>query len=342
MVVWYDLRNEVTTGNDIFGQRVAGDGSLVGRNIPLVLEVDTQIGPSISHNALDNNYLVAWRQQPFDRSDPSYGDAFGQVVSNVGEPGAPFRISDAGYEISSVYSAQNHNYFVSGRILGSPTTAAVVGQFVSHDGVVLGDTIPIATVGFPAPNGTVVYNQTTGEYFATWRDQVDENLQGQRISSSGALLGDPIVISPIFPEFNRAASVAYDFINGRYLVIFVPFQGSRILGQFVSGAGELIGDNFTIAGLDSRETPTIIYSRRQRAYLMTWRYGENVRVQMLSSTGRKIGKPMFVTSGGTAAQNPVIVANSTTGEFLVAWTDNRDLAKGRRDIFAQRIAVERQ
>jgi len=40
MVVWFDLRNVATTGNDIFAQRLSAIGGLIGANIP----IDTEVG----------------------------------------------------------------------------------------------------------------------------------------------------------------------------------------------------------------------------------------------------------------------------------------------------------
>lgn len=80
--------------------------------------------------------------------------------------------------------------------MGAPVqVTGILGEIVSPFGLPIGNEIPIATFGAPAPNGQVVYNANTNEYFVTWRDQIEENLKGQRISATGDLIGNPIVIS---------------------------------------------------------------------------------------------------------------------------------------------------
>src|SRR5262249_14513426 len=153
----------------------------------------------------------------------------------------------------------NNDYLAVGRSFASGPIPGIFGQIVSNAGSLVGIEIPIATDGAPGPNGQVSYNPATNEYFATWRDQVALNLKGQRISSTGVLLGNPIIISPLFPETdNPVASIALDPANNRYLVVFANPQGTEIWGQFVSSAGALIGSNFLIQTVSSPTEPPSI------------------------------------------------------------------------------------
>jgi hypothetical protein len=347
MVVWFDARIQATTGNDVFGQRVSAKGRLLGDNIPIVNEVGAQFDPSIAYNKIDNNYLVAWGSQFDGPGSPDFNDSFGQIVSNDGMlTGNAFHISDAGLEISSAissaYNSQDNSYLVIGRSFASGPVPGIFGQIVSPLGFPVDNEIPIATVGAPAPNGQVIYNPNTNEYFATWRDQVDENLKGQQISASGTLIGNPIVISSVFPgSSNPTASIAFDPDNDRYLVVFVMFQGTEVLGQFISSAGELIGANFPIGMLDSGETPSVVYSRIHNIYLIVWRNDNDIVARLLSETGDVIGNTLLITKRSTAVMGPRTVQNIKTGEFLVVWPDNRNFSKGRPDIFAQLIRVRK-
>jgi hypothetical protein len=81
MVVWFDLRNQATTGNDIFAQRVSARGRLRGNSIPVITNPEAQIDPSIAYNSIDNSYLISWRTQLHNRAPD---DAFGRIVSNDG------------------------------------------------------------------------------------------------------------------------------------------------------------------------------------------------------------------------------------------------------------------
>lgn len=328
LVIWFDTRNP--GNNDIFGQRLSGTGQLQDDNIAIMEFVDAQIDPFVAYNSVDNGYLAAWRTQ-----QPGYfNDSRGRHVAADGTlPGGDFFISDAGNEISIAYSPVVNEFLHSGRSPG------IRGRRVPGTGPPIGGDIIIATAGAPAPNGQVAYNGNADEYFATWRNQTDRNLQGRRVSSAGVPLGNPILISSTFPASGRAASVAFDPDNDRYLVVFGEFQEPNIFGQFVSGAGVLIGGNFLIAtGVPGSTNPYMAYSDADDVFLVVWRRYGNIVAQVLLDDGSFAGDPATIASG-TVSGDPRLAYNGTSGEFLAVWTDDRNIPEGEQDIFAQRIAI---
>lgn len=340
MVVWFDGRNP--GDNDIFGQRVSETGALLGANISIIEAPESQTDPLVAHNGIDNEYLVAWKtQQPL-----FFNDVCGRRVSSTGMllGGDFFILGDdplagggGGNEFSMTYNPTANEYLVTGRGRG------VRGRRVSNTGTLLGGAeIVISAACCTAPNGQVAYNPNANEYLATWRDQLETemDLKGRRISAGGALVGDEIVISPAFPESGRpTASVAFDPTNDRYLVVFGVFQEMEILGQFVSSSGEMIGANFPIAdGLANRAIPSVVYSSKDRAFLVVWREGGDIAGQLLSDNGSLIGAPLVITQG-TASGNPSLAYNTEKGEFLVVWPDNRNMEQGEEDIFAQLVGL---
>ena len=88
MVVWFDLRNQPTTGNDVFGQRLSVDGSLLGGNIPIAIEIGSQSNPFVSYNSIDNSYLVAWKSQFDGPSSPDFNDALAAWYRTEAYPSA--------------------------------------------------------------------------------------------------------------------------------------------------------------------------------------------------------------------------------------------------------------
>jgi hypothetical protein len=208
--------------------------------------------------------------------------------------------------------------------------------------VLVGSETVVATAGSPAPNGQVVYNPNANEYLATWRNQSANNLQAQRISASGALLGGPIIISPVFPRGEYAAGVAFDPTLNRYLVVFSEIGANNIMAQFVSGSGALIGVNFYLAfGLEGDPgTPHVAYSPIDRAFLIVSREGGNIVGRLLSGDGGMMVPPLVIASG-TALGDPSLAYNSNTGEFLVVWSDDRNASLGEKDIYARLLDIAR-
>jgi hypothetical protein len=342
MVVWFDLRAVATTGNDVFGQRLSADGRLLGENIPIINEVGAQFDPFVVYNSIDNNFLVAWGSQFDGPGSLDFNDAFGRLISSTGVPlGGALPVSDAGLEISSAYNSTTNDYLVTGRVFASGPVPGIFGQIVSNVGSLVGGAIVISTAGAPGPNGQVVYNPNTNEYFATWRDQEELNLKGQRISADGDVIGNPLIISSEFPEpSNPTASVAFDPSNNRYLIVFAGFQGTNILGQFVSSAGALIGSNFLIRKVSARTaTPSVVHSSINDVFFVVWLDSGDILGQLLSETGVVIGTPLVIAKE-TASSGPRAVHNTRTGDFLVVWPDDRNVSQGVQDIFGQLVGVK--
>jgi hypothetical protein len=337
MVVWIDSRNPGT--NDIFGQLVSATGAVVGANIPIIEFEASQNNPSIVHNSRNNEYLVAWMTQHSGAFNHGYGRllaANGSVISNQ------FFISNGGLENSLAYNPPANEYFYEGRNFFGDGPAGIRGQRISGDGNLVGPNIGIATTGDPAPAGQVAYNPNANEYLATWRDQVDFNLKGQRISADGVLLGNAIVIATGSFGGQSAASIAFDPKNNRYLAVFVSSSG--ISGQFISSSGELIGSNFLIIiRMTGSQTssPMAAYNNKDNVFLVVWVENVDVKGQLLLADGSIHGKTLMIARKTGSIHRPGLAFNSKTGEFLTAWVDNRNIKKGEQDIFAQLVSIRR-
>lgn len=326
MVVWFDTRNP--GNNDVFGQRVSAGGALAGTNFPIIEFADAQVDPFISHNSTNNEYLVAWRTQQSGSFNKSRGR---RVAADGSLIGGDFFIGN-GHEISIAYNLAANEFLLSGRSPG------IRGRRISNTGQLLGGEITIASVGAPAPNGQVAYDSSRNRFLATWRNQSNQNLQGQLVTAAGALFGGPILISPDFPESGRAASVVYDPDNDRYLVVFARYQDTVVRGQFISPDGLLIGGDFSIAaGLSGRTDPNAAYSSDLEAFVVVWRDGGDIVARAVAADGT-VSNDLLTLASGTASGIPTIAYNEDTSEFLAAWTDTRNIGSGEEDIYAQLIA----
>jgi hypothetical protein len=87
LVVWEDNRN----GNDdIYGQLVDADGTLIGDNLAIYTGNGNQEHPDVDSDG--TNFLVAWHGNYQDDST----EVFGRVVADYGEPGPIIQIATAG------------------------------------------------------------------------------------------------------------------------------------------------------------------------------------------------------------------------------------------------------
>jgi hypothetical protein len=189
----------------------------------------------------------------------------------------------------------------------------------------------------------VAYNSNGNQYLATWRDQSASNLKGRIINADGTFATAVFLISSMFPESGLAASVAFDPVNDRYLVIFSEFCASGVYGQFVSSSGTLDGSVFTIVEpTAARLAPFVAYDGVNDVFLVAWINNDTggLTVQLLYDDGSLAGDPLPIDNPGAAAGVPRIAANSVEGGFIVAWPDHIwDPPPGRHNILAQLIGV---
>jgi hypothetical protein len=83
LVAWSDDRNSTSTGVDIYGQRVAADGSMMGGEFVISGAVNDQQSPAAAFDAVANSFLVVW--QDHRTANSSGYDIYCQLVGTGGE-----------------------------------------------------------------------------------------------------------------------------------------------------------------------------------------------------------------------------------------------------------------
>ena len=178
----------------------------------------------------------------------------------------------------------------------------------------------------------------TSQLLATWRKQSDSDLRGRIINGDGSFAGSEFVISTVFPTSGLAASVAFDPVNDRYLVVFGTFSGGPIMGQFVTSSGALDGPPLTLVDSTNTLNPFLARDGVNEVFLLAWRDGSSISAQLLSDQGDVLGDPVAIVTG-SAVGDPRLAANTSDGGFIVAWKDNRNVAEGHNDTFVQLVGV---
>jgi hypothetical protein len=337
--VWFDSR--ISGQNDAYAQRVSASGVLVGDNITIISGSNSQTDTAVVHNSAQNQYLVTWRNQGGPPGSEGFNHAFGRIITaSGGWLGREVDVSNGGLEATLAYNSTDDEYLLEARNFAGGGTAGIRGQRVSSGGGPLGGGITIATAGAPAPAGQVAYNGTDNQYLATWRDQTASDLKGRLINADGSLPGSAFVISSVFPQSGLAASVVFDPVNDRYLVVFGTFSGGPVLGQFVSPSGTPIGGSFIIFDSTANLNPFVAYDGVNEVFLVAWRDSGSggIDAQLVDGDGSLLGAPLAIVTG-TAYGAPRVAANSTEGGFAVVWADNRNSSEGHNDTFVQIVGV---
>jgi hypothetical protein len=300
----------------LHGQRLSVDGVPVGTSQEIIADSNAIIDPAIVAAAGHDEYLIAWQTQ----SDPFNG-ARGIVLAGNGDTIADnFVISVNGAEPALAYAAATQTFMYSGR--GSGISA----QRIDLSGTLSGHPLSLATTddGAPGPNGEVSAN-AEGQVLALWRNQVDERLDGRRISAAGALAGGIVPYAPDYPGSGRAAFIDYKADSDDYVALYSFFQGEQVKWITVDSAGNGSAAQSVATGSDLAAIATA-YDAIDANTLLLWSRSDPdtginaLSAQLLSPAGTLIGTPTPLLT--LPAYGFTLAPARERGEALLTWPGN--------------------
>ncbi len=305
--------------------------------------------PTVAYNSTNGEYLVVWYELP----GTSQAEIYGQRVSGSGALiGSNFLISTASrgqYNPTVIYNSASNEYLVVwvDRRNGIENYD-IYGQRMSDSGALIGSNFPICTATGSQYNPTLAYDSASGEYLVVWDDYrsgPENDIYGQRVSSSGVLAGINFPISTA-PDNQRFPKVAYDSLDNSYLIVWEDFRTGlvniEIYGQRVSISGALVGSEIPIStSSESQTRPAIAYDSANNEYLVVWydyRSGNEYDIygQRVSSGGVLAGINFPISTASGTQYGPAVGYNSTNDEYLVVWGDGRN--GGGLDSYGQRVS----
>lgn len=264
---------------------------------------------------------------------------FLSIVTIAGDVGAGGTLgdrfvihNDAGVQEDTpavAYNSQRQEYLVVWQ------EAEIWAHRVRPDGTFIGTAFRVSPSG-QGSTPDVAYDSTNDAYLVVWR--FDRNVQGQRISASGAPQGGVIDIamgSSQTPAFTYdQPAVDYASTAERYVVAFrysTDSDGSTgVLVQSVETNGALDGGHLQVSQQSSvllPEQPDLAYLRSQNEFLVVWHdlrgsdtdiYGR--RVRMTGGIGTQ-GAEFWIGNSLENETDPAVAAIpiSGSGQYLVAW-----------------------
>lgn len=334
-VVWEaDMDTTTSSEKEIYGQLINPNGTLVGGlgtgQIRISQhgtdgdELFNTYNPNLTLNTSNGEYYIVWQANSLSNAEVEiYGTRMqsnGTLVNGLGGQTklSSFSASNQAPSYADVDYNSGSNQFLVVYHADYPTNSDnnVFGQIVAADGsLVSGINTPIQITSVAASrdadNANVVYNPLLGEYFVTFQaDHInptdgEDEIFGQRISSSGVLTGTPIQLSFAGidgdgEETGSYSSVSYNNLNDQILVTFQSEEpGSSAYDIF---ATTLDASNYTHLETQSR----------------------------VSDMGNTNGDNSFT------AQKPKQAFNTTTGNFLIVWEGDDNIpGDGEDEVFGQ-------
>jgi len=291
---------------DIFGQRVSGNGALLGGNFNISNDPQFSGYPAVAWGASGNQFLVTWDNEDGNiygrRVDPATGALLGSTII-VTTGGAKDRSCVAYDSVNNRWLVQFNNNANAGFSYDQ------YGQIVNPDGTPSGGMIPLAhTASFEGDTqfgGDVAFVPGARRFYSSFG--TDTGMGGQESSTNGAVVGPQIVLGTgYFTSLNNAA----DPQRNRFLTTWEGLvSGSfHVIGQLSAATINPV-TNFTATAQNSQN-------------ILSWRTPNDIHFIGTMILMKTSGYPTGPDDGTLVADKtfPLSVNDSFTHTNLTNWT----------------------
>ncbi|MBI5573349.1 MAG: hypothetical protein HY919_02180 [Elusimicrobia bacterium] len=206
------------------------------------------------------------------------------------------------------------------------TNNAILGQFVSTSGLLIGTTFQISPV---AGTRDVSVKFDGQNYFVLYADDNKSNIAniyGQFISTGGALVGSEVSVSVAAGAQTHGS---LEYCGGKYLAIWLDSRNNSgyidVYGQFVSTSGALIGSNFAIdiSAYPSDNGTTMVYDNVNNKFFVS--FHDEISTDNWNLYGRMVDSNGNVSSRFVISDKPDSQRFAQSvfdgSKYLVLWTD---------------------
>ncbi len=334
LLVW---SNHQTDSHSILGRRLHQDGMILGNAFVISQDESEKLTPEVALNTNNGEALVVW----VDGRDNA-GAIYSRWVTSAGIIGGELPISAGEGEPNG--PAVAYNPLDDEFLVVWDDGESQYGQRILANAILVNEAFVIANVA-GAPGGSAL-SFGADRSLAIWVDQrsEDSNILGQRVDRNGELIGYEIAISTASASQEDPA-IAYAAKAQEWLVVWKDESSDAgdIYGQFVDRAGLLVGAPIPIcvqAAAQSR--PDVVYNPFTDQFLVVWsdtRNGDgDIYGQRIAGSDHSLLGELRLTSDDANQVFPVAAANTSNGQYLVVWEDDR--AGADTDIYGRRLNAD--
>lgn len=192
LVAWSDWRNDPGEA-DIYAQRIAADGALLGENVPVTTAPGNQQGPALVDDSQGDSVLALWHSE----DEAGSADVVGRLMAPAGPVGAVRPIAEAVGEQRAVAAAHDQagQYLVvwqDSRLTHAQPTPVpfdIMGRCVEGQALAPGPLIEFATASGDDRHPAVAYAPGARGYLLVWQHrepdgvEVDADIWGLPVSA---------------------------------------------------------------------------------------------------------------------------------------------------------------
>jgi hypothetical protein len=348
LVVWH---NEWAANKDIYGQRVARNGTLIGPWFAVSPAGGNRYNPDVAYDSQHNQYLVVWEDGLDVRGrliSATGGHLTGELIIAQGYP-----TLNSAMNAHVAYAATADQYLViweNGGLAGSSIQAQVYDWNGAPNGTIF-DVVPFAPSVSAAPpeQPDLAYNHSRNEHLVVWQQKPsggDYDVYGRRVKMAGGagVLGNAFPIATSADEEVTPAVAAIPTVpnQGQYLVAWERTSGPTrdIQARPVAG-DETLGILTTVADTPwSEHSPAVAGGLSNQQFLVAWVWIPvvtppammQVQARTLALDATLLHETTTVDGGQVFG---VAVAAGHTGDFLMAFDDNEVIGISNRGIYGR-------
>jgi RHS repeat-associated protein len=328
LVVWQDASRLPVT---IQGQRLAGDGSLIGSSFTIAT---SGANPAVAYSPVDESYLVVWQTTT---------DILARPVAADGTPGTTFTVfagttTSPAAEPAIAYSAAHDYFLVAWQRLGGggmsdpPPPYLIQSQFVWPSGTVR-RLVTIAQQATPLAQPFVSTNDDIN--LITWQDarNTQTDIYGQRLNYDSSLAGSNFVINGASGDKSWPAA-AWNDNAGAYLVTWQHDGNGHVLGQRIDTDGDPVGTPIILSHTGQATRPALVTTAAGQ-WLAAWQEGNDLYGRLLNSDGSLDGQAVSLVAEKDSQSRPALAGGQEV-QALVVWQDDRD---GDEDIYSGPVVL---
>ncbi len=336
LVAWHDDRAGV---EDLYGQRVAWNGSLLWYEFAISAQPEAQSAPAVAYDHDQDQYLAVWQ----DQRDGHWA-IYGQRLSAEGWPlEPPWAIESDGHdnvEPAVAYSGAEHLFVVvwadedldklEGRQVPPAGQATVLFSVLDSDG---------------GRHPALAYDNDSNHFLVAWDD--GNNVYARALEGDGFPFGgDSTLVTDDGVGWDQYPAVVLNTDDLLFLVAWQADLGAgmvNIEGRHLNQYGDLSGPAFPIAGDDlvPRHRPTVAYDRDTQHYLAVYEYQVAAKEfdlygQRLDNNGARVGAELIIRNQPAGADQfgPDIFYVSEASQYYVIWAEDQGTGSGY-DLYGQ-------
>lgn len=224
---------------------------------------------TIAYNSTDGEFFFEARNFAGGGTSGIYGR---RVATSGAGIGSQILISSVGAPAPAgqlVYNENANQYLATWR---DQSASTLMGRLINADGSFVGASFQISSM-FPESGlaAGAAFDPVNDQYLVVWSEFCCSGIYAQFVSAAGALVGPVLTLVDNSSGERLAPIVAYDSVNGVYLIAWGNSNTSALMVQLLYDDGTMAGDALEVPHPGSMSSPpAIAVNSSAGGFILAW------------------------------------------------------------------------